>query len=130
MKGQTYMIEAIISFSIMISVFLLLFFFTPQFPEMSELNYKLRIKDALENLDNLNLRDKVYSNDVNYIENYLKMVLPKNIRFDVVIYDKNNALTTEPTIFSPFVFSTSYYIAGDYDKFFPREIRVYVWGYR
>lgn len=131
MKGQTYMIEAIIAIGVIAIFFFSIFFFTPIYPEFSEFNYKIQILDSLKAMDDLNLlRPAVYSLNTNLIESFLRKTLPSNLNFKVVIYDKDKALTQEVQTVSPFVFSVSYYIAGNYGRFGPREVRVYVWGYK
>ena len=80
---------------------------------------------ALKSLDSEGkLRNYALLNDTNSIKSELLKFYKGN--FYVTIFSKNQNLTLVPDTSSPNFFSISYFISGDYGKFLPREVRVYV----
>ena len=105
----------------------------PMMQELSKVNYKLRIHEALETLDKSGqLRLYVLNNDSTSIKNEIEDMLPSNVNTFIVIYDEDQLNLTQ-TFTAPSylrdIISVSYFIAGDVEVYSPREVRVYMWGF-
>jgi len=132
-KGTFYSVEAVISTIMVLSVLYVITKNPPMMQELSKVNYKLRIHEALETLDKSGqLRLYVLNNDSTSIKNEIEDMLPSNVNTFIVIYDEDQLNLTQ-TFTAPSylrdIISVSYFIAGDVEVYSPREVRVYMWGF-
>jgi len=122
MKGQIFVIEALIASSIL---FLILFSLL-SISHVSEKSYYtcFAIHRALTSLDaNGSLRNITFLNDTKTLEKLLENLVQKKVFVTFFSIDQN--LTSLPQL-SRRISSVSYYISGDFNRTLPREIRVYV----
>jgi hypothetical protein len=124
MKAQFRTIESSISAIILLSFLAFLFSLPQTYPELESLNLKLSIFKALQALDQNNeLRQYVYANDTQTIENELYPYIPRNYNFKVLICTDVCNYSVE----AKNVYSVSYFLATDLKNFKKREVVVYVW---
>ena len=68
-------------------------------------------------------------NNATIINESLDPYMPGFLSRAVVIYNNTNSLTTEPSLSDKNEsISVSYFLAGDFDDYKAREVRVYMWG--
>ena len=125
MKAQIHLLESVIAIAMMTMIFLLIFSINQNFQATEDKN-KYRILVALEKLDETGeLRTYALEKNSSYIENYLKEYLPLEIK--VAFFNLTSNLTSIPILPEENVITLSYYLAGDYGRFKPLEVRVYAW---
>jgi hypothetical protein len=91
------------------------------------MNYKIKTYEALKVLDGTGkLRKDVVNNNVSSIRNNLYPFMPKNLNYNVTIFNDTTNITMKPSSSSDII-SVSYFIAGDFDNYSPKDVRVYLW---
>ena len=129
MKGQIRVIEAVISVVILAVIVFLLTRTPPQSPDITKLNYKIAVWNALSILDNAgSLRSDALAGNAEKIQDELKPYLLVN--YKVVLFNSTSNINPIPTINAWDVAVTSYFIAGAAGTYKPMEIRVYLWGFK
>jgi uncharacterized membrane protein len=129
MKGQMYILEATIS--ILLILFIVVYLFQNPFnsPEYERMNYKIKTYKAITVLDDTGkLRKDVVNNNVSSIRDNLYPFMPKNLNYNVTIFNDTSNITMKPSSSSDMI-SVSYFLAGDFDNYLPRDVRVYLWGF-
>jgi len=131
MKGQLYTLEVGIAILMMLSIIIFLFLNPPASPEYSVINYKMKAYNGLEALEQTGeLRSYVADNNATAINESLDPYIPSFLSRSVVIFNDTTNLTTRPSLSSiNDSISVSYFLAGDFDDYKPRDVRVYMWGY-
>ncbi len=132
MKGQLYTLEVGIAILMILSVLIFLFMNPPSSPEYNIINYKMNAYTGLETLEQTGeLRRYVADNNATAIEESLNLYIPGFLNWAVVIFNDTTNLTTKPFLedVNDSV-SVSYFLAGDFDDYQSRDIRVYIWGYK
>lgn len=132
MKGAYYTLEAAISVFLIMSIFVLLFFTTPENPEFERANTK---SDIYKGFDTLNskgsLRIDAINNNATAIDNDLDDFLPPFASLDITIFNRSFVNLTSPhTEAESDTIVVSYYLAGAAGNYTPREIRAYVWRFK
>ena len=132
-RGVFYSVEAVISTIMVLSILYIVTKNPPMLRELSKVNYKLKVHEALEVLEKSgDLRRYALTNDTTSIKNSLESMLPPEMSVFVVIYDESQVNLTqqfEAPFFLRDIVSVSYYIVGDIEVYSPREVRVYAWGF-
>lgn len=130
-KGQIYTLEVGIAILMILSMVIFLFLNQPTLPEYRRINYKMKVYNGLEALErNGELRRYVNDNNITAINVSLNSFLPGFISRTVVIFNETTNLTAKPSLVNlNDSISVSYLLAGDFDDYKPREVRVYMWGY-
>lgn len=130
-KGQIYTLEVGIAILMILSILIFLFLNKPTLPEYRRINYKIKIYNELEILEKTGeLRGYSINNNITAINVSLNPFIPSFIGRTVVIFNETTNLTAKPSLSNiNDSISVSYFLAGDFDDYKPREIRVYVWGY-
>jgi len=129
MKGQMYILEATIS--ILLILFIVVYLFQNPFnsPEYERMNYKIKTYKAITVLDDTGkLRKDVVNNNVSSIRDNLYPFISKNLNYNVTIFNDTSNITMKPSSSSDMI-SVSYFLAGDFDNYLPRDVRVYLWGF-
>ena len=130
MKGSFYVLEAAISVIMMVTVLALVLQKPPETLELSKVNYKLKVYDALEIIDNVgDLRKNALDNNAAGIKAELNSYIPTSLNYEVAIYNKTSNITAVPTISSEDVITVSYFLAGNIGNYTPREVRIFAWGF-
>jgi len=131
MKGQLYMLEVGIAILMILSVVIFLFLNPPDSPEYKIINYKMNAYTGLEVLERTgDLRRYVADNNATAINESLNQYIPNFLSRTVVIFNDTTNLTTKPSLSNlNESISVSYFLAGDFDDYKPRDVRVYMWGY-
>ena len=131
MKGQLYILEVSIAILMILSFIIFLFLNPSDSPEYNIINYKLKAYEGLEALEKTGeLRKYVNDNNATAINDLLDPYIPGFISWDVVIFNDTTNLTTKPSLSSiNDSISVSYFLAGDFDDYKPRDVRIYMWGY-
>ena len=131
MKGQIYTLEVGIAILMILSIIIFLFLNPPALPEYRRINYKIKAYDGLETLERTGeLRRHVVDNNITEINNSLNPFIPSFISRGVVVFNETDNLTAKPSLSDlNDSISVSYFLAGDFDDYKPREVRVYMWGY-
>ncbi len=131
MKGAFYTIEVIISVLLVMSVFFILFTSPINNPEIERANVKSQMYNGLENLNTIGLlRSYALNNNASGIETELSPYTPLGIQLQVTIYNKSFSNLTEELSDQPLdIVGVSYYIAGEFGNYTPREVRVHAWGF-
>lgn len=125
MKAQFKVLEAIISALILLSFIGWYLSLKANLPETQSLNLRLKIMKALKALDKSNeLRELVYSNNTQALEEKLYPYIPKNFDYKVLICLASCEYRAESK--KP-VYSVSYFLASDFKSFENREVVVYAW---
>ena len=132
MKGSIYTLEAGIAILMILSIIIFLFLNPPESPEYDIINYKMKAYEGLRTLERTGeLRRYVADNNATAINESLRPYIPSFLSRAVVIFNDTANLTTKPSLSSiNESMSVSYFLAGDFDDYKPREVIVYVWGYR
>lgn len=129
-KGSLYTLESAIAIIIMVST---LFMITRQPQTTGELdiaNYKLNVYKSLRIASDVgDLRRSAMNNNTDAIESEVEENAPTQLNYEVVIYNKTGAVTSESSIDSENVLTVSYFLAGRIGTYDPREVRVFVWGF-
>ncbi len=123
MRGQVFVVEALIASSIL---FLILFSLlsTPHSSQRDNYYTLYATHRALTSLDaNGSLRNITLLNDTKTLERLLENLVQRKVF--VTFFSADGNLTPLPQ-FSRKISSVSYYISGDFNCTLPREIRVYV----
>ena len=130
MKGQFYTLESIISILMILFIVIFLFQNPSPSPEFKMTNYKLKAYEGLEVIEKTGeLRKYVADNNATAIDESLNSYIPSFLSRAVVVYNDTNNLTTEPSFSDKNEsISVSYFLAGDFDDYKAREVRVYLWG--
>ena len=131
MKGQFYTLESIIAILMILFIVIFLFQNPSPSPESKMTNYKLKAYEGLRVLEKTGeLRRYVNDNNATAINESLDPYIPGSLSRAVVIYNDTTNLTTKPS-FSTIneSISVSYFLAGDFDDYKPRNVRIYIWGY-
>jgi len=131
MKGQLYILEVSIAILIILSFVIFLFLNPSASPEYNIINYKMNAYTGLEALERTGeLRRYVADNNATAINESLGPYIPIFLSRAIVIFDDTTNLTTKPSLTDVNdSISVSYFLAGDFDDYKPRDIRVYMWGY-
>jgi len=131
MKGQLYTLEVGIAILMILSIVIFLFMNPPSTPEYSIINYKMNAYTGLEALEQTGeLRRYVADNNATAIDDSLGPYIPNFLNRTVVIFNETTNLTTKPSLSDiNNSISVSYFLAGDFDDYKPRDVRVYMWGY-
>lgn len=132
MKGVYHTIEVVIAIMIVMSMFFVLFITPITNPEIERANIKSQIYNGLENLNSIgSLRENALANNATEIKNDLDAFIPFNIQLQVTVYNKSFSNLTEEFVDNPSdIVGVSYYIAGDFGNYSPREIRVRGWEFK
>jgi len=130
MKGIVFIIESIIAVTLIVFI---VFFVLRSVESVSDLNlagYKLKAYESLTSLERKNeLRYYAVNYDVQSINNSLSSLLPNNINYYVVIFNKISNVTSMPNLENKKnVVSVDYIISGDYNIYDPRIVTVFLWG--
>lgn len=130
MKGQLFTLESVISILMIFIIVVFLFSNPPKSPEFNKVNYKLKIYNGLKILDESGkLSTYVSNNDVDSIQDRLKPYISNIQNYKVVIFNQTTNITQKPSLYNESeVISVSYFLAGDFDNYQPRDVRVYLWG--
>ncbi len=76
------------------------------------------------------LRRYVSDNNATAINEFLDPYIPSFLSRAVVIFNDTTNLTTKPSLIDVNdSISVSYFLAGDFDDYKPRDVRIYIWGY-
>jgi len=131
MKGQIYTLEVGISILMILLIVIFLFQNPPATPEYNIINYKMKAYEGLETLEQTGeLRRYVADNNATAINESLNPYIPTFLSRAVVIFNDTTNLTTKPSLNGVNnSVSVSYFLAGDFDDYKPRDVRVYLWGY-
>jgi len=131
MKGQLYTLEVGIAILMILSIIIFLFLNPSASPEYSTINYKTRAYKGLEILERTgDLRRHVSDNNATAINESLDPYIPDFLSRAVVIFNDTTNLTAKPSLSSiNDSISVSYFLAGDFDDYNARDVRVYMWGY-
>lgn len=124
-----YILEATIS--ILLILFIVVYLFQNPFnsPEYERMNYKIKTYKAITVLDDTGkLRKDVVNNNVSSIRDNLYPFISKNLNYNVTIFNDTSNITMKPSSSSDMI-SVSYFLAGDFDNYLPRDVRVYLWGF-
>jgi hypothetical protein len=128
-KGSLYTLESAIAIIIMITTVLMLLRQPSESQELDIANYKLNVYNALKISSEVgNLRRYALSNDTTSIKSEIGSNIPAQLEYDVAIYNKTSALTSEPSVNFENVITVSYFLAGSVGNYNPREVKVFVWG--
>ena len=130
MKGQLYVLESAIGILIILSI-LLLFFRTPRIPEFKSINYKLKAYEALQIMKvNGDLRRDAIDANVTSIKSKLSPYLPSFLNYSLTVFDQNGNLTPIPSSLNKKdMVCVSYLLAGNFDEYSPRIVKVCLWGF-
>ena len=133
MKGQIYTLEVGIAILMILSIVIFLFLNPPTMPEYRRINYKMKAYNGLETLERTGeLRRYAINSTPNIAEinESMNPFIPSFIHRAVVVFDETHNLTAKPSLSDVSdSISISYFLAGDFDDYKPREVRVYIWGY-
>jgi len=131
MRGQIYTLEVGISILMILLIVIFLFQNPPATPEYNIINYKMKAYEGLETLEQTGeLRRYVADNNATAINESLNPYIPTFLSRAVVIFNDTTNLTTKPSLNGVNnSVSVSYFLAGDFDDYKPRDVRVYLWGY-
>jgi len=131
MKGSVYILEVGIAILMILSIVILLFLNPPASPEYNIISYKMKAYTGLEALERTGeLRRHVADNNATAINESLDPYIPSFLSRAVVISNDTTNLTTKPSLNDVNEsISVSYFLAGDFDDYKPRDVRVYMWGY-
>jgi hypothetical protein len=131
MKGQIYTLEVGIAILMILVIVVFLFLNPPASPEYSVANYKMNAYTGLETLEKTGeLRRYVADSNATAINESLNSYIPKFLGRAVVIFNDTANLTAKPSLNNVNdSISVSYFLAGDFDDYKPREVTVYIWGY-
>jgi hypothetical protein len=131
MKGQIYTLEVGISILMILLIVIFLFQNPPATPEYNIINYKMKTYTGLETLERTGeLRRYVADNNATAINESLDPYIPSFLSRVVVIFNDTTNLTAKPSLAGVNdSISVSYFLAGDFDDYKPRDVRVYLWGY-
>lgn len=132
-KGQIYTLEVGIAILMILSIIIFLFLNPPTLPEYRKINYKIKAYEGLEVLERTGeLRDFAINDTPNIvsINDSLNSFLPSFISRAIVVFNETTNLTVKPSLADVNdSITVSYFLAGDFDDYKPREVRVYMWGY-
>ena len=129
MKGSFYVLESAIAVILMVTTLAFVLQTPSQSPELSKVNYKLKVYDGLKISETVgDLRKNTLENNAAAIKAELDLYIPASLDYDVAIYNKTSNTTAVPTISSEDVTTVSYFLAGWVGNYTPREVRVFVWG--
>lgn len=131
MKGSLYTLEVGISILMILFFIIFLYLNPPTSPEYTELNHKMKTYKGLQVLEQTGLlRKYVKDNNITAINESLEPYILGYITRAVVIFNDTTNLTVKPSLSSVNdSISVSYFLAGDFDDYNPREVTVYMWGY-
>jgi hypothetical protein len=131
MKGQIYTLEVGMSILMILSIVIFLFLNPPASPEYNIINYKIKAYNGLKTLDQTGeLRRYVADDNATAINESLNPYIPSFLSRAVAIFNTTTNITTKPSLtFVNDSISVSYFLAGDFDEYKPREVTVYMWGY-
>ena len=132
MKGALYTLEAVIAILMILFIVVFLFRNPTTSPEYQIVNYKLKVYNALKLLDTTGeLNMYALNSDATTIRSKLQPFIPITVNYDVAIYNQTTNITEKPSLENlSDVISVSYFISGDLDNYQPRDVRVYLWGFR
>jgi hypothetical protein len=130
MKGTLYTLESAISIVLMVTV-LALIVRQPQATSTYDIiNHKLNVYNALKATDDVgDLKVYVLNNNATAIKEDLQASATSYMNYEVTIYNRTGAVTSEPQIDSENVVTISYFLAGYVGEYDPREVRVFMWGF-
>jgi len=131
MKGQLYTLEVGIAILMILSFVIFLFLNPPTSPEYNIINYKMKAYNGLETLERTGeLRRYITDNNATAINESLGPYIPNFLSRAVVIFNETTNLTTKPSLSNiSDSISVSYFLAGDFDDYNPKDVRVYMWGH-
>lgn len=130
MKGSFYVLESAIAIILMVTALTFVLQRMPEALELSKVNYKLKVYDALKISESVgDLRKNTLENNAAAIKTELGSYIPVFLSYDVAIYNKTSNITAFPSIDSDDVITVSYFLAGRIGNYTPREVRVFVWGF-
>jgi len=131
-NGTLYAVESAIAIVMMITALAFLLSTPPQSQNLSKVNYKLQIYNALDIANSIgDLRKNAINNNADSIKSELQSNIPASLSFDVAIYNQTSNLTTVPTPSenSEDIITVSYLVSGSHGNYTPREVRVFAWGF-
>ena len=129
-KGTLYTLESAIAILLMVTVLALVMSQPQTTRELDIINYKLRAFNAIKAIDDTgDLKIYVMNNQVNSIKSEIQSSGAAYLDYAVVIYNRTDALTSEPDIEAENVITMSYFLAGYIGDYDPREVRVFMWGF-
>lgn len=129
MKGIVFLIEAVISIVLILSMIILILQTAERLSGLSIANYKLRIYEILTALERKgNLRQYAVSSDVAAINSNLDPFIPNNINFYTVIFNSTTNISSIPDFQGEKnVVSVDYLVAGDFNDYNPLIVTVFLW---
>ena len=127
MKGVVYILEVSVAILMILSLLLIM----PKIPRKKGYStsiYQLQVFDALESLDEIGLLRKAsLDRDVDTLSERLGDLISSKINYQVVLFNSTTNVTNFEEMNADEIYSVSYFIVGDYGKYEPMEIRVYLW---
>jgi hypothetical protein len=127
-----YMLEAALAVIMMVTALAFVLSRPQTDTDMSKVNYKLTVYNALKISDDVgDLRKNAVENDAAAIKADLQAYVPSTLGFDVAIYNStsNTTAVPVPASSSDSVITVGYLIAGWSGSYSPREVRAFVWGF-
>lgn len=131
-KGSLYTLEAAIAIVMMVTALAFFLQSPPEPQDLSRINYKLDVYNALEISEEAgDLRKNVLDNDASSIRTEINTYLSSSLNFNVTIYDANSNLTYVPDLGDDVqnIVTVSYFLAGWVGNYDPKEVRVFIWGF-
>jgi hypothetical protein len=127
-KGYIYTLEVLVAVSIILITIVLVFSTTPEEAETELAIMKQSAYDALYYLDKSDdLRRIVSTEGVKQLEKNLTDILPKNIKFDVIICQATCTAGSQVPSNRPVVVM-DYYISGYQEMFINKKVRLWAWA--
>jgi len=131
-RGSMYTLEASIAIMMMIAALAFFLRNPPEPQDLSHVNYKLEIYNALKISDEIgDMRKNAVNADAASIKTEIDGFIPAALTFDVTIYNSSTNITALPTFDdeSDTILTVSYLISGWAGNYAPREVRVFAWGF-
>lgn len=132
MKGLLFVVEVTLAILMMFFIAVLIFSYLSPVRKLDVLNYKLKAYEVLNALEETGkLRRYAINDDVNSIKNDINQFIPDFISYDVVLYNETTNITSISSQIEKQkdVISISYLLAGDFDNYKLRDVRVFMWGF-
>lgn len=132
MKGLLFVVEVTLAILMMFFIAVLIFSYLSPVRKLDVLNYKLKAYEGLNALEETGkLRRYAINDDVNSIKNDINQFIPDFISYDVVLYNETTNITSISSQIEKQkdVISISYLLAGNFDNYKLRDVRVFMWGF-
>jgi hypothetical protein len=126
------MLESAIAIIMMVTALASVLTSPPQSQDLSKINHKLRVYNALKIEDDVgDLRKNAVDNDADAIKAELQPYIPSTAGFGVAVYNStaNTTAVPAPSESSADVMTVGYLLAGWPGSYNPREVRVFLWGF-